>query len=58
MKSLATAPTSVKCEVESKVSDGFATPGAPIAPAAAVVKKKVYSVKMDENIVSNEAESR
>ena len=45
----------MKCEVESKMADGFATPG---APAAAVVKKKVYSVKMDENIVSNEAESR
>ena len=57
MKSLATAPAAVKCEVESKLSDGFATP-VPIAPAVTVVKKKVYSVKMDENIVSNEAESR
>ena len=57
MKSLATAPAAVKCEVESKMSAGFATP-APIAPAVAVVKKKVYSVKMDENFVSSEAESR
>ena len=57
----------MKCVDESKVSDpgsGLATPGAPIVNAqspistGAVAKKKVYSVKMEDNIESNEAESR
>ena len=72
LKTLATATTAtpaVKCVDEGQVSDpgtGFAIPGAPIVNAqssistttGAVAKKKVYSVKIEENIESNEAESR
>jgi len=69
LKTLATATIAapaVKCVDESKVSDpgsGLATPGAPIVnvqspiSTGAVAKKKIYSVKMEDNIESNEAES-
>ena len=72
-KALATAiaPAAVKCEDENQVADvttGFATPGAPIINAQnsispgvssnAVVKKKVYSVKIEDNIGSSEVVSR
>ena len=72
-KALATAiaPAAVQCEDENQVADvttGFATPGAPIvnahksistgASTNAVVKKKVYSVKIEDSIVSSEVVSR
>ena len=61
----------VNCEDESKAPDafsGFAIPGAPSvnaqsstsigASSTAVAKKKVYSLKIEDNIESNEAELR
>ena len=66
-----TAPAAVKCEDENQVADvttGFATPGAPVVNAQnsissgastnTVVKKKVYSVKIEDNIGSSEVVSR
>ena len=72
-KALATATTPGVAAVkdESKAPDatsGFAIPGAPIVNAqssistgssvTAVAKKKVYSLKIEDNIESNEAELR
>ena len=72
-KALATATTPGVAAVkdESKALDatpGFAIPGAPTANAqssistgssvTAVAKKKVYSLKIEDNIESNEAELR
>ena len=68
----APAATALKCEDGNQIADvttGFTAPGDPISTNAqtsissgantnAVVKKKVYSVKIEDNIGSSEVVSR